>query len=429
MERGKLLLIVILLLSFTTKGQNLTFYQVDTATYGMYLRGQWDDLIKLSKKAHRQGIDFYYLKLRTGYAYFKKRKYLKAIPQFEKAYKQNPDYEWTKQMLYYSYLYSGQDKAAMNIAMKLPYNNQIYQKLLESPLRSVDLSITRLNNFNYDQIISTKYPINEYEFYITYSQTSIDFGLYYQLSDKLFFYHDAQLLNQERLWIEKTYNSEPDIVKLDNIQIRSNGHLSYYLTNRLIVNVNYNLITGINENIGKFRRGTAIFKTLFFNYSAGLSLEKQFWLLKLKTGVDFLKLEETRNTYANATITFYPLANLDLYFANTIFLGLNNEVEKNIIIAPELGFRLGKFYFTGIYYYGTIYHLITNDGYYVYNIDEPINNLFGGSLIYTTKNNKTFFIGIYPAQYNYTINDKSGINSITEKTNINYIKGGVIWKL
>ncbi len=428
MERRKLFLIaVVLLLAWSLSGQKLTFYEVDTATYGMYLRGEWNELIKLSRKARRQGIDSYYLKLRTGYAYFQKGRYLKAIPYFEKAYRQNPDYEWTKEMLYYSYLYSGQDKAAMNMGMYLSYDNKIYQKLTENTLRSVDIAITRFNNLDYDRILSTDYQIGEYEYYFTRSQYSIDLGLYHQFSDNLFFYHDGQLLKQDRMWVVGTGPTNQAVATLNNTQIRSNGRLSYYLGRRFVANVNYNLIFGLVEKVGTFRGRLARYSTLFMDYSAGLSMEKQFSLFRVKTGIDFLKIGDTRDAYTNATLGFYPFANSNLYLATTVFYGLSSDVQQNTVIAPEISLRLGRLYLTGTYYYGTIYHLVTNDGYFVYNIDEPITSLYGATLTYTTKKNKTFFIGFYPSEYTFTIDDQQGTTTITQTANTNYIKGGVIW--
>ncbi len=429
MERRKLLLAVFaIMFSSTLWAQKLNFYQVDTATYGMYIRGQWDALIQLSRKAHRQGIDSYYLKLRTGYAYFMKHKYLKAIPYFEKAYKENPDYEWTKQMLYYSYLYAGLDKAAMNIGLKLSYDSKIYQKLLENKLRSVDVNITRFYIPNYSDLISENYQLDEYEYNLTSSQTSFDLGLYYQLSDNLFFYHNAEFLKQNTILVTKTFPSNQTTIPLSTSQIKSYGRFSYYLGKRFTTNLNYNIISGIVQNPASFRGRTVITNSLFFNFSAGFSLEKQISLFKFKAGIDYLKLSNSLSaTYTNTSITFYPLANTKLYASVTTFYGLTNEVKNNIIIAPELGYRLGKFYISAVYYYGTIYHLVTNDGYFVYNINEPISNLYGANLSYTTRNNSIFYIGFYPAQYTFSIENVQTNSSLLENTKINYLKLGMLW--
>lgn len=107
MEKKIIGSILLMIISLSVYSQELNYFYVDSLSYDLYLKGDWKELTKLGKKSMRKGIDFYYLKLRLGHAYFEQGKYLKAIPYFEDAYKINPDYEFTQKYLYYSYLYSG----------------------------------------------------------------------------------------------------------------------------------------------------------------------------------------------------------------------------------------------------------------------------------------------------------------------------------
>jgi len=49
---------------------SLDFKTVDYKTYGYYVNQNWDSLIYLGNKAIAQNIDYYYLRVRIGVAYF-----------------------------------------------------------------------------------------------------------------------------------------------------------------------------------------------------------------------------------------------------------------------------------------------------------------------------------------------------------------------
>ena len=98
--------------SFVKAQETLNFPKVDKETYAYFLNGQWKELIETGKKAKQAGIDFYYLQIRMGIAHYNLKKYRQAIPYLEKALEQSPDDEFTKEYLYFAYLFSGQSMAA-----------------------------------------------------------------------------------------------------------------------------------------------------------------------------------------------------------------------------------------------------------------------------------------------------------------------------
>ncbi len=66
--------------------QNSVNYKtVDEETYRFYMNGNWKDLINSGKNALKNNIDYYYLRMRIGIAYYETKRYMQAAKHFEKA--------------------------------------------------------------------------------------------------------------------------------------------------------------------------------------------------------------------------------------------------------------------------------------------------------------------------------------------------------
>nr|NQU89727.1 hypothetical protein [Bacteroidota bacterium] len=85
------------------------FRKIDSLTYSLYQQGKWDKLITVGEKALGQGLDYYYLQIRVGIAWYEKQNYRRAIPHFEEALKFNLVDQTVLEYLYYSYLLSGRN--------------------------------------------------------------------------------------------------------------------------------------------------------------------------------------------------------------------------------------------------------------------------------------------------------------------------------
>ncbi len=93
-----------------------SYLTVDKETYSQYLQANWKELIKTGKLSLKNEVDFYYLQVRMGIAYYELKKYRNAIPYFENARKQNTENELVNEYLYYSYLFSGRSFDARKLS-------------------------------------------------------------------------------------------------------------------------------------------------------------------------------------------------------------------------------------------------------------------------------------------------------------------------
>ncbi len=133
--------------------QNKTPQEVDIETYNLYIAKKWNELIEVGKQSKREGVDFYYLKVRMGIAYYSLGKYRKAIPFFEKAFNKNIKDEFVGEYLYYSYLFGGRGTDANAFLQMMP--DEFVSRLgLSRPklFKSVDVSGGMANNADFDNL-------------------------------------------------------------------------------------------------------------------------------------------------------------------------------------------------------------------------------------------------------------------------------------
>ncbi|RLD49863.1 MAG: hypothetical protein DRI97_17595, partial [Bacteroidetes bacterium] len=65
------------------------FNTINRKTYQLYLSQKWDSVIIMGKQALKQEMDFYYLRMRIGIAYYSKKHYRTAARHFSAALEQN----------------------------------------------------------------------------------------------------------------------------------------------------------------------------------------------------------------------------------------------------------------------------------------------------------------------------------------------------
>ncbi len=99
---------------------DLTFIQVDTATYRAYLNSDWNRIIKIGELAVDQQIDYYYLRVRMAYAYYMKKRYRQAIPHYKQALEFSHNDAIASEHLYYCYQYSGRSNDALKLKSHFP---------------------------------------------------------------------------------------------------------------------------------------------------------------------------------------------------------------------------------------------------------------------------------------------------------------------
>lgn len=103
----QILIFILLPLSVLSQAQ-LNSKQVEEKTYQLLNEKKWDELLTLGHSAIHNNIDYYYLQLRMGIAFYSKGKYRLAIPHFRKSIKHDPTSNIAREYLYWCYVFTDQ---------------------------------------------------------------------------------------------------------------------------------------------------------------------------------------------------------------------------------------------------------------------------------------------------------------------------------
>jgi tetratricopeptide (TPR) repeat protein len=90
--------------------------EVEEKSYNLYTGKNWKELITYGNKAFSQGIDYYYLRMRVGIAYYERHNYMRADKQFERALKFNTGDPVAEEYLYYCYIYTNRFEEARKLS-------------------------------------------------------------------------------------------------------------------------------------------------------------------------------------------------------------------------------------------------------------------------------------------------------------------------
>lgn len=112
MQHQKLITILMILVSGTLVAQHPSFKQVDSTSYRLYEDQNWEVLAAFGKEAVKLGVDYYYLDLRTGIAFYQLGEYYAAEKYFEKALDFNPLSQIAQEYLYGIKLMTGRSLSA-----------------------------------------------------------------------------------------------------------------------------------------------------------------------------------------------------------------------------------------------------------------------------------------------------------------------------
>ncbi len=440
MAKGKIILFILIFVSLFADAQEVNFLMIDSLTYKQYLNEDWKELIKTGKEAKRADIEYYYLDLRLGYAYFQRKKYFKSAKYFEKAYKENPDYEFTQEFLYYSYLDAGLEKQSNTILRTMSDSLKADEKISDKIIKGVSFEFSYFPNLDYNTLYDFDYLQDDNllaYLYLEKSFLNYNFGVNFQLSKRLSFDQNFEFLSSEKYFIKQTLSNTDYSVNLSTWQMRDNGVFSYDFGKRWLLNLNYNIIVGSSQYVDSadvisfdYPDLVRVKTVKFKQFSVGVSLEKQWWLFKFKPSIDLFKTYDKNYIYPGLNFTFYPLGNTDLYFNSAYYYSLPTTDFFPAILSEEVGFRLWRFNFFGVYYYGEIQNFVENDGHFIYNFNEVLKSSYGGGISYQT-NNKTFYITALPSKFDYQYyNLNSSFEEVSYFNSFNKIlfKGGLKWK-
>lgn len=432
------------LCNLTKAQETIDYPYIETKTSQLYFASQWDSLIYIGQQGIDNNIDYFYLRLRIGIAYYYQEKYSKAIIHLEKAQKMNPQDEYTNSFLYLSYKYIGRDLDAEVTGMKLSDSLRKSELYKKTPFfSSLYLELGATSEGSYTPVaIPKKSPITK-ETSNKINSLQYDFlGLTNQITPWLSIFYGYSNLSSS--YTNYTYQkfTHPTFIKETKTEVPINQQQLYFnskirISKGFVFHPYFHSIT-TKTNLSNFSYSgdsTIVFK----DYILGGGVFKQ--VKNVEIGLEFSKnkMNNKNRLQLIAGLIWYPLSNKKIYFGSNITF-LNGKKD----MAAKKGNNSINYYLTGkiggkilkniwaetTLYSGNIQNSHIGSGFIFFNSPNKYNFMSNTTLFFlfkkvtlTIRYQYSSLKGIIEATniYNETINSEFSFNKHT-------ITGGLLWK-
>lgn len=416
--------------------EKLDTRMVDSITYQLYLEKSWDDLIQVGKEALNQDIDYFYLRVRIGVAYFELKKYIVAAEHFSKAYQFNSSDAFTNEYLYLSLLYANRPGDAAIIADKLDQGTRTKLNAKRTVVDQVCIEAgptinPGFNNKTHQNLMGSDGIYGETDQYGNsfYSHADITFNLCkfmnltvgYSYLDfqkrktiQNVYYTDRLDSTVTTLWGYQNYYSFPKIntdttysykMRQDEVYLASTFrpsasfrvtpyfHLIHVRYSNLQVQYQANTVQDTSYFLASdssyhtFPFTRSVYKypqtdTSFYNYVVGISLYHDFSRVTIGLFGSYSNLNNQKQGQAGYSITYFPLGNLNLY-GTLSFTGFVQGTDARILTESRVGGKIASWlWLEGNLLYGDYTNSNISNGFVVFNNSDKIRYRAGGNLTF-----------------------------------------------
>lgn len=429
---------ILLLFLFAASAQKkLSYVEVDNKSFELYQQQKWNELIDFSAEVRKQGMDFFYLQARTGIAYYNLKKYRIAAGWFLKAWKNDHNFEWLQEYLYYSLVFGERSNEASKLAVN--FTVSMKQKIGFEYMKPIRLAIEGgfSTNPDFEQLTSTSLYEqanvgNNYgeAFYLNnYHFESVDYS--HQIAPGVNLNHNFTHIgvNREEQLYWGSLNSFP--VKINQYQYYLNP--LFVVGKKLYVSPSVNFVWGkTNIILGNYDPNSFYTSDIkYFDFIFSTSVWSHFGNFSPGAEINMANIYDKSFTQFSTWLTVYPLSNANLYFTPRVYL--KTDPEENIAyntFGISGGLQLGPVHFYGQYLNGDMKNFIESAGYVIANFPGRSKRKFTGSLYFPTGKRYQFVV----RYMNQDITEKYQVYTNQEPSNsieYKYIKhtltGGISW--
>ncbi len=424
-----------------------SFTEIDSSTYARYLEGDWDRLVYEGKQAIRKDVDYYYLRMRIGIAYFERQNYRAAAGHFNKALEFSGGDPVALEYLYYSYLYSGQTARAG--ILKKSFTGILEDKLPPEDSKFIE-SVSA--EYLYSRVQNDDLAEGAEDYFGDYS-----YG--YQVITRN--YHNASFSLQQRVGpgisviqaytrLNKTdflyYHDGLTVTTVDGRKVSQH---QYYLSPSFslgsgftaspsfhYLGIRYQVISEGGNGFGS-QSQVSMTERHASDFAGGLALKQTAGPLDIALGGYYSNLNGADQILLRSGFTLFPGGNLNLYLGTY----LNTQVE---VTEKGTGRRMIPEYLLGAGIasrlwlevsgaHGEMRNYLEGNGYVVYNGPEEMKHKVSAILVYPfLGQGSRISLGVRWVQYRsrFVPLDTEGgalINPLTY--NSFSVFGGVLWKI
>jgi len=457
----------------------LDFTKADQLTYRLYQEKKWDSLIIIGKQALSQDIDYYYLRIRLGIAYFEKGRFITAINHLSTALKFNTNDPVALEYLYFCYLNSNRQAEANHLISAMPHEMTTWLKIKTPLIEEIGVeggaTLTPTTSSKGKQNQGVKPIYSEQDRYgdSYYGHAGLTLNLWNKASLNIAYNY----LNFSKTksfawsWIDDQMVSRADCTwgyynhyRFDTLQLdtvfnyRINQNEAF-LEARIILPGRFRIIPSFHllhvryPDIQAHYRSQTVTDTLyyvtardtaytfpfqrsvysltqndtsFYNYVAGITITKDFSVFTLGLSGSWSNLNGKNQVQTGLWLTYYPLGNLDLY-GNTTITGFFQENESRILLNQAIGVKITPWLWgEGNLLYGNYTNANIYNGAVVFNNSDKINYRLGANLIFILSKHFRFSLTYqyyrkeYQQLYYITTNDPLSGEPVTIPQTKNY---------
>ncbi|PKP22223.1 MAG: hypothetical protein CVU05_04785 [Bacteroidetes bacterium HGW-Bacteroidetes-21] len=441
----------------------LTFTQVDVSTYKAWEEARWRDLIDTSEIAIDQGIDYFYLRLRTGIAYQKLKRDRKAMIHFAKALEFNSGDPLAKQYYISACVNSGDfhtaawadtssGKRPHRIIAIIPELGQSSNDAYES-LKTV---YEKPNNRNMLMEKELSGPFQYASFTLIHElspQWQIDQNISWLQMEKFqqVQYDKTTLLNPGHITLENSFTTQQFSWYINPKYYPSpNREVAFYLHSFLVVSnpVDYSIkdvILPPMPPVGSPTPSPVDFilsidtaKHTDFEFSTGISFKKNHLYFTRDWQTNIYKGSNSIHLQTGLTYTIYPFAKPRFSMASSVYGNLGRE--SGFVFKQNFRYKPFSFFEVELYgLMGNMTYFTDNNGATIYNLPDPMRLKAGMNIMLTPFKKLVFFGGYTFSQSNTQViwNDFAGkrnngdlilnqsVNSYFYNNKL--IFGGILW--
>ena len=386
-------IIALLILAWTTGySQEVNkYYKVDSLTYSYYLNGNWDSLISTGKEAIGQNIDYKFLRQRIGFAFFSRSQYGEAQKQFTKALSFDSFDSFSLKYLYLSYLYDGNDDAALLIAGRM--NKQAREGLEVTLFRPIE-SVEAEYNFKY---AGTSLRSNPQYFNI---------GMTSRIGSRLSLF---QMFANYSQTITVRYPRRERYI--------SDQQSEYYALVKFSFSPNLKLKTAYHFLNTSYAMTTSYAHLGYVGFSA------DYQVFKLGTEFSFMNIEDNHITQAGLIAGLKSTWRSGFYLTGGLSVLMNGDSVRSVIYDQKAGIRLSsKIWLEGNATFGNLSDFSEFSAMYIYNAVDPTSFRCGSTLFLFPGSHISLWI-------NFSYERKDFYENLNYHYNQFSYLGGIKWKI
>lgn len=380
-------LIFCLLLGLNLYAQDnlLSYKKVDSTSYALFVKQDWESLIELGKESKKEGIDFYYLNVRMGIAYYKEGKMLIAIKYLEAAYYLNTYDVVVQDYLYWAYRYGGMllesdlfyKKMDKDLAASINNKLQI--------ISAIDVGVVATNNVDYDAMLAEK-PVGNSDVFRSFPK---DYQLYmlglnHRFSRSTNFYHRVTVMPISLLLQQ---NSD-GIIKnspFEGTETRYYADATFGLGKRWYLDTYLGLFFGNFDEIDFTNENpvNSDLKSKYTDVVFGASISRACYYFRQSVNISYGNLGVFDQFQAGYTLSLYPLKNTLLVpfgsfqYQNESSTSTN---EAHLVYTGGVSIHTKKISATGYINTGEMHNFVSNNGAVIYNQSAMGLNEYGAIL-------------------------------------------------